>query len=52
MGIVIAIIIGIILLGLVFKLIKLALIVAIVIGVAMVAKNKLGSGGGGTTRLK
>ena len=51
MGIVIAIIIGIILLGLVFKLIKLALIVAIVIGVAMVAKNKLG-GGGGTTRLK
>ena len=51
MGIVIAIIIGIILLGLVFKVIKLALIVAIVIGVAMVAQKKLG-GGGGNTRLK
>ena len=51
MGIVIALVIGIILLGLVFKVIKLALIVAVVIGVAMFAKNKLG-GGGGTTRLK
>ena len=52
MGIVIAIIIGIILLGLVFKLIKLALIVAILVGVAMVARNKLGGGGGGNSRLK
>ena len=51
MGIVVVIIIAILLLGVVFKLIKLALIVAIIIGVAMVAKNKLG-GGGDTKRLK
>ena len=50
MGIVIILVIGIILLGLVFKVIKLALIVAIVVGIAMFAKNKLG--GGGNTRLK
>ena len=51
MGIVIILVIAIILLGLVFKVIKLALIVAIVVGIAMFAKNKLG-GGGGNTRLK
>ena len=51
MGIVIIIVIGIILLGLVFKVIKLALIVAIVVGIAMFAQKKLG-GGGGNTRLK
>ena len=50
MGVVVIIIIAILLLGVVFKLIKLALIVAIVIGVAMFAKNTLG--GGGTKRLK
>ena len=52
MGIVIVLVVGIILLGLVFKVIKLALIVAVVVGIAMFAKNKLGGGGGGTTRLK
>ena len=42
-GLIIAVIIGIILLGLVFKLLKLALIVAVVIGVAMLAQNKFGT---------
>jgi hypothetical protein len=42
-GIIIAVVIGIILLGLVFKLLKLALIVAVVIGVAMLAQNKFGT---------
>jgi len=51
MGIVIAIVIGIILLGLVFKLVKLALIVAVVVGIAMFAARKLG-GGGDSKRLK
>jgi len=50
-GIIIAIVVGIILLGLVFKLVKLALIVAIVVGLGMFAAKKLG-GGGGNTRLK
>ena len=50
MGIVIVLIIAIILLGLVFKVIKLALIVAIVVGIAMFARNKLG--GGGNSRIK
>ena len=52
MGIVIILVIAIILLGLVFKVIKLALIVAIVVGIAVFAKNKLTGGGGGNTRLK
>lgn len=42
-GIVIAVIIGIILLGLVFKLLKLALIVAVVVGAAMLVQNKFGN---------
>ncbi len=42
-GIIIAVVIGIILLGLVFKLLKLALIVAVVVGVAMLAQNKFGT---------
>ena len=48
MGIIIAVIIGVLLLGLVFKLLKLALIVAVVIGLAMFAQKKLGGGGGNT----
>jgi len=51
MGVVIAIVIGILLLGLVFKLIKIALIVAIVVGLGMFAAKKLG-GGDGNSRLK
>ena len=42
-GIIIAVVIGILLIGLVFKLVKLALIVAIVVGVAMLAQNKFGT---------
>ncbi len=42
-GIIIAIVIGILLLGLVFKLLKVALILAVVVGVAMLAKNKFGT---------
>ena len=42
-GIIIAVVIGIVLLGLVFKLLKLALIVAVVVGVAMLAQNKFGT---------
>ena len=45
MGIIIATIIAILLLGLVFKLIKLAIIAAIVVGIAMFALKKLGGGG-------
>jgi multidrug transporter EmrE-like cation transporter len=42
-GIIIAVIIGIILLGVVFKLLKFALILAIVVGVAMLAQDKFGT---------
>ena len=42
-GIVIAVIVGILLLGVVFKLLKLALIVAVVAGVAMLVHNKFGN---------
>jgi len=43
LGIILAIIIGIILLGVVFKLIKLAIIVALVIGGLMLAQKYLGN---------
>ena len=52
MGIVIIVVVAIILFGLVLHLVKLALIVAIVVGIALFAKNKLTGGGGGNTRLK
>ena len=52
MGIVIIIVVAIILFGALLHLIKLALIVAIVVGIALFARNKLTGGGGGTTRLK
>ena len=42
-GIVIVVIIGVLLLGVVFKLLKLALIVAIVVGVGMLVHNKFGN---------
>jgi hypothetical protein len=45
LGIILAIIIGIILLGLVFKLVKLAIIVALVIGGVMLAQKYLGNDG-------
>ena len=41
-GIVIAVIIGILLLGVVFKLLKIAIIVALAIGIVMIAQDKFG----------
>ena len=41
-GIVIAVIIGILLLGLVFKLLKIAIIIALAVGLVMVAQNYFG----------
>ena len=46
-GIVIAIIIGILLIGVVLKLLKIAIILALAIGLVMFAQNKFG-----TKRLK
>ena len=46
-GIVIAVIIGIILLGIFLKLLKVAIILALAIGIVMVAQNAFG-----TKRLK
>ena len=41
-GIIIAVVIGILVIGLVFKLLKIAIIVALCVGVVMFAQNKLG----------
>jgi hypothetical protein len=41
-GLIIAVVIGIILIGLILKLIKLAIIVALVVGGLMLAKNYFG----------
>jgi len=46
-GIIIAVIIGILLIGLVLKIIKIAIIVALAVGIVMLAQNKFG-----TKRLK
>ena len=42
-GIIIAVVIGILLIGLVFKIIKVAIILAIAAGVVMFAMNKFGT---------
>jgi len=42
-GIIIAVVIGIILLGLVFKILKLAIIAALAVGLFMLAQNKFGT---------
>ena len=42
-GFIIAVIIGILLIGLVLKIIKVAIILAICVGVVMYAQNKLGT---------
>ena len=42
-GIILAVIVGIILLGLLFKLVKLAIIVALVVGGVMLAQKYLGN---------
>ncbi len=46
-GLIIAIILGILLIGLVLKIIKIAVILALCVGIVMFAQNKLG-----TKRLK
>ena len=46
-GIVIAVIIGILLIGLILKFVKVAIILAICVGIVMFAQNKFG-----TKRLK
>ena len=47
-GLIIAIILGILVIGLVLKIIKIAIILAVCVGIVMFAQNKLG----GTKRLK
>jgi len=42
-GIIIAVIIGILLIGIVLKILKIAIILVIVVGIAMFAQNKLGT---------
>jgi hypothetical protein len=42
-GIIIAVVIGIILIGLVFKLLKIAIILALAVGLVMFAQDKLGT---------
>jgi hypothetical protein len=42
-GLIIAVIIGILLIGLVLKLIKFAIIIALVVGGLMLAQNKFGN---------
>ena len=46
-GIIIAVIVGILLIGLVLKILKIAIILAVCVGIVMFAQNKLG-----TRRLK
>jgi len=46
-GLIIAVIVGILLIGLVLKIIKIAIILAACVGIVMFAQNKLG-----TKRLK
>ena len=41
-GLVVAVIVGILLIGIVLKLIKFAIIVALCVGIYMVAQNKFG----------
>jgi hypothetical protein len=42
-GIVIAVIVGILLIGVVLKILKIAIILALVVGVVMLAQNKFGT---------
>ena len=42
-GVVIAVIIGIIVIGLVFKLLKIAIILAVAVGIVTLARNYFGS---------
>ena len=51
-GVVIAVIIAIILIGIVLKLLKVAIILALCVGIVMFAQNKLGGGKGGQGRIR
>jgi len=42
-AIIIAVIVGILLIGLVLKIIKIAIIVALCVGIVMIAQNKFGT---------
>jgi hypothetical protein len=46
-GLVIAVVIGILLIGLLLKILKIAIVLAVAVGIVMLAQNKLG-----TKRLK
>jgi len=46
-GLIVAVIIGILLIGLLLKVLKIAIIVAVAVGIVMLAQNKFG-----TKRLK
>ena len=46
-GFIVAVIVGILLIGLVLKILKIAIILAVCVGIVMVAQNKFG-----TKRLK
>ena len=41
-GLIVAVVIGILLLGLILKIIKVAIILAVCVGIVMFAQNKLG----------
>ena len=42
-GIIIAVVIGILLIGLVLKILKIAIILAVCVGIVMLAQNKFGT---------
>jgi hypothetical protein len=42
-GLIIAVVIGILLIGVILKLAKIAIILALVVGIAMLAQNKFGT---------
>jgi hypothetical protein len=42
-GIIIAVVIGILLIGLVLKILKIAIILALAVGIVMLAQNKFGT---------
>ena len=48
-GLIVAIVIGILLFGVILHILKIAIIIALCVGIVMFAQNKLG---GGTKRLK
>jgi hypothetical protein len=45
-GLIVVVVLGILLLGVVLKIIRIAIILALCVGIAMFAQNKLGSNNG------